>query len=200
MFASGPLVTPSLAMPDRASLDADELFTRFAAEFAPAQRALPFMLARQADRHGDRLLFRTGETAWTFRQTREIAAGMAARLAGAGLRPGDRVAIACGNGPALMQIYLGCAWAGIIAVPINIASRGAQLEHLLCNCGARLAVVDAEFLGAVVATRGCGAPLDRWWIVGEAATDIPASFAAAALPEPGEPIAAHPAQPGDTVA
>ena len=159
-------MTPSLAKPDRAPLDANESLTRFAAEFAPAQRTLPFMLARQADRHGDRLLFRTGEAAWTFRQTREIAAGMAARLAGAGLRPGDRVAIVCGNGPALMQIYLGCAWAGIIAVPINTASRGAQLEHILCNCGARLAVVDAEFLAAVVATQGCGAPLDRLWIVG----------------------------------
>src|SRR5271154_298246 len=154
MFASGPLVTPSFAMPDRASPDADESLTRFAAEFAPAQRTLPFMLARQADRHGDRLLFRTGEAAWTFRQTREIAAGMAARLAGAGLRPGDRVAIVCGNGPALMQIYLGCAWAGIIAVPINTASRGAQLEHILGNCGARLPVVGAGFRCAARAAPG----------------------------------------------
>ena len=77
------------------------------------------MLTRQADRHGDRLLFRAGAAAWTFRQTVEIAAGMAARLAEAGLRPGDRVAIVCSNGPALMQVYLGCAWAGIIAVSIN---------------------------------------------------------------------------------
>ena len=158
------------------------------------------MLARQADRHGDRLLFRTGETAWTFRQTREIAAGMAARLAGAGLRPGDRVAIVCGNGPALMQIYLGCAWAGIIAVPINTASRGAQLEHILGNCGARLAVVDAEFLAAVVATRGCGAPLDRLWIVGEPDLEVPSDYAVATLPAPGEPIPAHPSRPGETVA
>ncbi len=193
-------MTRSLAKPDRASLDADESLTRFAAEFAPAQRTLPFMLARQADRHGDRLLFRTGETAWTFRQTREIAAGMAARLAGAGLRPGDRVAIVCGNGPALMQIYLGCAWAGIIAVPINTASRGAQLEHILCNCGARLAVVDAEFLTAVVATRGCGAPLDRLWIVGEPDLEVPSDYAVATLPAPGEPIPAHPSRPGETVA
>src|SRR5271169_3983321 len=173
MFASGPLVTPSLAMPDRASLAADESLARFAAEFQPAQRTLPFMLVRQADRHGDRLLFRTGETAWTFRQTREIAAGMAARLAGAGLRPGDRVAIVCGNGPAVMQAYLGCAWAGIIAVPINTASRGAQLEHILGNCGARLAIVDAEFLAAVLATHSSGAPLERLWIVGETALEIP---------------------------
>ena len=77
MIASGPLVTP---MTDRASYHADESLARFAAEFQPAQRTLPFMLARQADRHGDRVLFRTGETAWTFRQTREVAAGMAVRV------------------------------------------------------------------------------------------------------------------------
>ena len=52
--------------------------------------------------------------------------------------PGDRVAIMCGNRGELLLMILGCAWLGAIAVPINIASRGAQLEHILGNCGARL--------------------------------------------------------------
>ena len=45
---------------------------------------------------------------------------------------------------------LGCGWLGAIAVPINTASRGAQLEHILANCGARLLVVERE----LIAVRG----------------------------------------------
>ena len=193
-------MTPFPAQADRTSHDADETVARFAAEFAPEQRTLPNMLARRADSHGDRLLFRAGAAAWTFRHAREIAAGMAARLGQAGLRPGDRVAILCGNGPALMKAYLGCAWAGVIAVPINTASRGAQLEHILTKCGARLAVADAEFVGALVATRDRAGSLERLWIVGEPVTEIPSAYRAAPLPEPGEPVPPHPARPGDTVA
>src|SRR6202453_3184424 len=84
-------LTRLLPNADRPSPDADESLARFATFFAPAERTLPIMLTRQAERHGDRLLFRAGVPAWTFRQTALIAAGMATRLAEAGLRPGDRV-------------------------------------------------------------------------------------------------------------
>jgi crotonobetaine/carnitine-CoA ligase len=183
-----------------ASIDADALLARFSQEFAPAERTLPVMLSRRAERFGGRALFRAGEAAWTFSRAVEIAGGMAARLSEIGLQPGDRVALLCGNGPAMMQVYLGCAWGGFVAVPVNTASRGAQLEHILTNCGARLAVVDAEYLASLVATRDCGAPLDRLWIVGEPRVEIPGQYAASALPEPGEPVSAHPSRPGDTVA
>ena len=65
-------------------------------------------------------------------------------MAAAGTKPGDRVAIMCGNRAELLLTILGCAWLGAIAVPINTASRGAQLEHILGNCGARLMVIERE--------------------------------------------------------
>jgi crotonobetaine/carnitine-CoA ligase len=46
---------------------------------------------------------------------------------------GDRVAIICGNRLELLLTVLGCGWLGAIAVPINTASRGAQLEHILAE-------------------------------------------------------------------
>jgi crotonobetaine/carnitine-CoA ligase len=189
-------MNPSLA----AAPDADAAVARFSKQFAPAERTLAKMLARQAELFADRPLFRAGETTWTFRETLGVAAGMASRLADAGVKPGDRVAILCGNGPALMRTYLGCAWAGIIAVPINVASRGAQLEHILKNCGAKLAAVDAELLPALVATHGCGAPLEKLWVVGEPSVEIPESYGFESLPEPGAPTPPHPTRPGDTVA
>ena len=181
-------------------MDADESLRRFAARFPANERTLPQMLARQAAAFPERILVRAGEAAWTFAQALEIAAGMAARLAEANVKPGDRVAILCGNGSAILQVYLGCAFAGAIAVPINTASRGAQLEHILKNCGARLAVVDAERVQPLVATQGCGAPLSHLWIAGAAQVEIPKTFVATPLPEPGAPATAHASRPGDTVA
>ena len=48
---------------------------------------------------------------------------------------------------AFLEVLLGCAWLGAVAVPINIASRGPQLQHILANSGARLLVMDAAFAG-----------------------------------------------------
>ena len=158
----------------RASLTSvDASLARFRAAFAPSERTLPQMLARQAARFSERTLVKAGGETWTFSQTLDIAGGMAARLAQAGVAPGDRVAILRGNGPAILQAYLGCAFAGAIAAPINVASRGAQLEHIFKNCGAKLAVVDADLLPAVIATAGCGAPLAKLWVVGESDLEIP---------------------------
>jgi crotonobetaine/carnitine-CoA ligase len=183
-------VTPS----DRsvAPPDADEALRAFAAAFAPQERTLPAMLTRQAARYPARALLRAGGVEWTFARALEIAGGMAARLAEAGVRAGDRVAILCGNGPQILEAYLGCAWLGAVATPINVASRGAQLEHILTNCGARLAVVEAELAPQIFAAAR-EAPLRRLWIVGETPAEAPAGFQVEPMPEP-------PPGPGDTVA
>ena len=106
--------------------------------FPPSERTLPKMLTRQARRHGGRRLVTVGGRSLTFAETEAAAAGYAAALAAAGVSAGDRVAIMCGNRLELLLTVLGCGWVGAIAVPINTASRGAQLEHILANCGARL--------------------------------------------------------------
>ena len=176
-------------------------FARFTSAFPPGDRTLSTMLRRQAALYPDRALFRVGDTEWSFAEACAVAAGTASRLAEAGIRAGDRVAILCGNGPALMQAYLGCAWAGIVAVPINTASRGGQLEHILRNCGARLAVVDEALLPNLQAAAAAeGVVLERAWVVGGDATRTAAALALAPFPAPGEPAEPYPARPGDTVA
>src|ERR1700751_5874163 len=117
--------------------------------FPPPDRTVPRMLQRQAERHGQRPLVSIGPMTLTYAAASEAAAGPAAALAAAGIKPGDRVAIMCGNRAELLLTILGCAWLGAIAVPINVASRGAQLEHILSNCGARLLVIEHEFAPVV---------------------------------------------------
>lgn len=60
----------------------------------------------------------------------------------AGLVPGDRVAAYGRNSDAYLLLYLACARAGFIHVPINYALVGRELAYILDNCGADALFVD----------------------------------------------------------
>lgn len=170
------------------------------AAFAPHERTLPAMLERQAGRFGARALFVAGDVRWSFADAREHAARFGGTLRAAGVREGDRVALMCSNRAEFMQVFLGCAWIGAIAVPINVASRGESLRHVLVNCGARLLVVEGELLGAIAGLDPATLPIEQAWIVG--AGGAPADFDRehCGFPGPGSPADPAPVRPGQTVA
>lgn len=181
-----------------------DLLTAFARDFPPPERTVPQLLARQARRHGSRTLFVAGEHRWSYFYALEQAQAYGALLQQAGLRMGDRVALLCSNRVEFMQMLLGCAWIGAVAVPINTASRGAQLRHILNNSGARLLVTEAETLGVVQALdalEGGPVPLEHIWVLGDTAA---AETDPRCRPYPQEPGAdraeAAPVRPGDTLA
>ena len=107
------------------------------------QRTLPALLDHQAATFEQRALVRVGNVELSYREVRDLAARSGGRLLGTGIAAGDRVAMMSENRLELLELILGCAWVGAIAVPINTASRGPQLEHILSNCGARLLVHEA---------------------------------------------------------
>ena len=153
----------------------------------------------QAARYGDRALLVAGEERWSFAETAEIAAASARLLADTGIQAGDRVAILCSNRPEFLRVYLGCAWLGAIAVPINIALRGSQLAHVFRNAAPRLLAVEDE-LEPVLGTMDAELlPFTIWW-VGEG--DLPSSCPAGSrrLPLSGDLLPAPLVRPGDTVA
>ena len=169
-----------------------------------SEQTLPALLERQAARYEDRPLFRFGATELSYRGVRELAARSAGRLVEAGVRPGDRIATMCENRLELFELILGCAWTGAIVVPINTASRGAQLEHILGNCGARLLVVESAHLGAFAPLRSRGS-IERAWVVppldgSPADPEAVPGWSIDEVPAAGEPSAAHPAGPGDIAA
>jgi len=136
-------------------------------QVAPGERTVPRLLVSQAVRHGDRTLFACGGESWSFKDAAEIAARAAGSLYAAGVRPGERVAILCSNRPELMRVFLGCAWLGAVAVPINTAAKGSQLGYALTNSGARLLVIEDTFAAALKHCPLDGLPLDRMWCVGD---------------------------------
>jgi len=163
------------------------------------EQTLPALLERQAAAYGDRALVRFGESELSYEQVRIAASRAAGTLQAAGVAPGDRVAAMCENRLELLELILGCAWSGAIAVPINTASRGAQLEHVLSNSGARLMLADAALVPAIGSLQAA-LPLERIWTVGGDAESAVGGCEISSLPEPGDPVAAHPARAGDTAA
>jgi len=168
--------------------------------FPSADRVLSTILTRQAEQYGDRVLFVSGETRWTYSQTVAVAAASAKLLADAGIRPGDRVALMCSNRSEFMQVYLGCAWLGAITVPINTALRGIQLSHILRNSTPALLVVESTLLTAIeTLDRDVELPGQIWTIGGPPATQG-AKRSSAPMPSAGAQAPAGAARPGDTVA
>ncbi|WP_245477176.1 ATP-dependent acyl-CoA ligase [Bradyrhizobium guangzhouense] len=168
--------------------------------FPPSDRILSAILTRQAERYGDRALLVAGETRWTFAQTAAIAAGSAQALVDAGIKPSDRVALMCSNRPEFLLVYLGCAWLGAVAVPINTALRGFQLSHIFRNSRPALLVVEAQFAGAIESVEAGVELPPRSWIIGAETGPIDARLAAVPLPALGISAPAGAVRPGDTVA
>jgi carnitine-CoA ligase len=168
--------------------------------FPPAERTVPQMLLRQAEQYGERRLVTIGGVTLTYAETSAAAAGYAAAFAAAGTRAGDRVAIMCGNRAEILFTILGCAWLGAIVVPVNTASRGAQLEHILSNCGARLLVIERELAFVLPSLDRSRFPLEAVWFVGEGEKSDLAGFKCVPFPPPGERMAPHSVEPGDTFA
>ena len=168
--------------------------------FAPLERTVPAILTRQAARYGNRRLVTVSGTTFTFAEMLTAAAGYAGALAQAGVKAGDRVAILCANRAELLLSVLGCGWLGAIAVPVNTASRGAQLEHILANCGARLMVIERELTGVLAPLSRDRIAVETLWLVGEGPMPDPAGFTAAPFPPPADPVQPHAVLPGDTFA
>jgi long-chain acyl-CoA synthetase len=83
-------------------------------------------------------------------------AGRVARLAQglrqrAGLGPGERVAIAMKNAPEYLEALYAIWWAGLVAVPVNAKLHPKEVEYIVANAGARLAIDSPAQLAGLAA-------------------------------------------------
>lgn len=83
-----------------------------------------------------------GERTVTYRQLWEHATSTASALAGAGVRPGDVVALAAGRSPELLGTALGTWLAGATYLPVDPEHPAERISYLLGDSGARLLVTD----------------------------------------------------------
>jgi len=165
-----------------------------------AGRTLPALLAARAAAHGEAPLVSDRKTNWTAREALQRASTRAGRLAAAGVKQGDRVALLCGNRIEFVELVLGCGWLGAVVVPINTASRGLQLRHILANSGASLLVAEASLLGALADIDLSSLALQSAWILGDTPAGSPLPPNSVPYPPPGAPIEPAELGPGDPLA
>jgi crotonobetaine/carnitine-CoA ligase len=175
-----------------------------------AALTLPALLAARVARNADAALFSDRTTRWSGADALEIAARRAGALVAQGIRRGDRVALLCTNRIEFMEILLACGWLGAIAVPINTASRGLQLEHILRNSGARLVVAEAHLVDAVYALDLSALAVKTVWLIGERSGELSgetseptahrATVRSVPLPPLAEPVPAATLAGGDPFA
>jgi long-chain acyl-CoA synthetase len=111
---------------------------------------LPVLLANAARSFGDRPAVSVGLT--PVRRYADLgaqAARLAAGLAAAGLRPGDRVAIALRNCPEYLEILFGCWWGGFVAAPINAKLHPREMAFVAQDCAAALVLADDDTAAAL---------------------------------------------------
>ena len=165
-----------------------------------AQRTLPRMLTVQAERHGDRPLLTIGRQTWTFRDAASVAARRAGMLVAAGVAKGDRVALLLTNRFELLELVLACGWIGAIAVPINTAAMGPQIEYFLDNSGAKVLVIEGDLLPRLAHVDVKRLALQQIWFVGEVAGSVADASTVDPLPMRGASTPAADLRPGDTLA
>lgn len=97
----------------------------------------------QAHRRQPFLRFRDGEI--TYGEVDAAADRMARRLAGAGVEPGDHVALMLPNCADFVHLIFALARLGAVAVPVNVAYRGELLRHVLDSSDSRWLVIDGSY-------------------------------------------------------
>lgn len=73
----------------------------------------------------------------TYGQWAARSASVARRLQGAGLQPGDRVALFMHNHPRYLEVMFGAWWAGLAVVPINAKLHLREAQWIVDNAQAR---------------------------------------------------------------
>jgi carnitine-CoA ligase len=107
------------------------------------------LLRERAAEHGDRPLLSFGDRVWTVAEFRSGVARRAGGLRAAGVVVGDRVAAISRNRFELAELLFACAWSGSILAPVNVASRGPQLQHILDDVAPVLVTGEADLLAEV---------------------------------------------------
>lgn len=109
------------------------------------------ILTRSARRTPEALALRFGEREWTYAELDTAVSRVAAALRARGLSHSDRVAALGRNSDAFLILYLACARAGLVHVPVNYNAAGDELVHLLTQSEPTCVFIDPTLTDRVAA-------------------------------------------------
>jgi acyl-CoA synthetase (AMP-forming)/AMP-acid ligase II len=107
---------------------------------------------------------------WSFAELRERSRQVARAVRALGLGHGERLALWATNVPEWLLLQFGCAYAGVVLVPLNPLYRAAEVSYVLRRSNASALVVEP-------ANRG----VNLWELAQEAVADAPSVHSLVAL-------------------
>ncbi len=156
-YAAAGVTDVILALPERVPIEA---FAAIAAAFAPAVAppAVPagVGVSRRANlvqllvgQHrksgrGDRIAAIDPAGCWTYDELWAAAAAAGGALSAEGVRAGERVAIALRDSRPWLAAFLGAAWIGAVAIPVDPLGTHDHTALILDDCAPRLTVVEPD--------------------------------------------------------
>src|SRR4051794_37297971 len=99
------------------------------------------MLSETRRRTPDKIALWFGERSWTYAELDDATQRIAAALASAGVRAGERMAVFMPNCPELVLSYFACFKIGAIVVPLNYRYRQDEARYALEHSGATSLIV-----------------------------------------------------------
>ena len=160
---------------------------------SPSERTVAALLRERALGLGGAPFLLVGGEAWSFADAAERAERRAGTLEAAGVGQGDRVVAVLPNGALLVELLLACAVSGAVLVPVNTASRGPQLAHIVRDSEPRLVVAHEAFVEELAHVESVATRSIPLWIDG-------ATSAPSAVPPADAPGGIREARPSDTLA
>ncbi|WP_372698901.1 fatty acyl-CoA synthetase [Arthrobacter sp. JSM 101049] len=125
-------------------------------EVAGRANTIGTLLRRSVSRNGQATAIRFEDRQWTYAELEEAAHRVGHRLLSLGLPAGSRIAAYGANSDAYIILYLACAEAGLVHVPVNFALKGDELGYVLEDSGASLVVADPALRPLVDQVRAGG--------------------------------------------
>jgi len=111
-------------------------------------------VAAQARLNPNKLGTRDSRRSLTYAQWNRRASQLAESMLALGLKKGDRVGVLAYNCVEWMEIYVGLARAGLVAVPLNFRLTAPEIAYILGNCEAAALISGPEFVDTVAPIRG----------------------------------------------
>lgn len=147
------------------------------------------MLARSVAKSGDKDALVSDEGVLSYAALGDRVSRIAGGFLAAGLKPKDRVALLMGNRFAFVEVFLACAHAGLICVPMNPRQRSPEIAFAVGQCGASAIVFEAELAANLPIQAEI--PSVRWRFAAYGAIEGAAPYAELARAEPVAPAVVH---------
>ena len=143
-------------------------------------------LHRAVDLYGRKVGVVSGQCRYTYAEFGARCERLAAGLAAAGIRAGDRVACLSFNNNQLLEGYYGVVLAHAVVMPLNVRLTPAELSAILNHAGARMLIFENDFAPIVEQLRHSCPHVEQFIAINEKIPLAHATYEELLAHDPGE--------------